>query len=505
MALASQPESVNNPADLRYEELAFSTLTQPDQVIKDLINSNEPADLQQLEDLIDKGKLTELQVIRQLIYDWSDHSVDISPASSNSPRPPFFLQYEGLRDGDQIGIPGVKRISSKPDSAKEILSRLPSCGVTVADLGMPISGPREQNKILEIIEFITRHNIPIIPAVAGRTHQDDVTAITEVAEFSKRKFGLKPVVYSFVGSSRIRMLAEGQNKWNLGNISNWLSETVSALKRNDSIGKVIVPFEDTYGAHPDDLELLFKTAFETGADGICICDTCSRGYKPEWTRNLIAFIKQNIIDSYPNKIWEIHTHNMLGNAVKNALTAYNEGLINGIHGTLGGVGDLGGNMDLEQLINMSMHMGIIEVDLRLLNQIRHLVDFEFQAREISPEANYFPGSIYAENARLIPTGIHASAFNRLEEIGIHLKRIFEYVYFPISPTSLGLEIRLDIVTPVSGKANVIAFAKRLNKYDDLSPEIILTLLNQAKKKGDPLTDEEFLSHFNNQQVLTDIL
>jgi len=138
------------------------------------------------------------------------------------------------------------------------------------------------------------------------------------------------------------MLAQGQNKWNIDSIKSWLSQTIDSLKKESSIGKVIVPFEDTFGSYPKDLNILFRTALDAGADGICICDTCSRGVTPEASRNLIKYIRSKIAPDYPNTIWEIHTHNMLGGATANALAAYQEGLITGVHVTLGGVGDLGG-------------------------------------------------------------------------------------------------------------------------------------------------------------------
>ncbi len=468
----------------------------PGMVAGELILEKNSGDLLKLEHMLEQKLITENDILNLLIYDWPHHKFD-SPHTQEPRNQPVYIQYEGLRDGDQIGVPGVFRLSSRLDIAKDILKRLPEIGVTIADLGMPVSGPKEQQKILDMVSFLSRHNIPIIPAVAGRTADDDVIAIRETAEFAYKNYGQKLWVYAFVGSSRIRMLAEGQQKWNTRSISDWVANSVSELKNDPHIGGVIVPFEDTYGSFPQDLDIFFRSALDSGADGICICDTCSRGIQPSWTANLLHHIKDTFVRMYPDRIWEIHTHNMLGNAVANAVNACNEPFIAGIHGTLGGVGDLGGNMAIETFILHAIAAGIMKANGHGLLGIYDLVTEELTARGIDPRANPFPGTIYAEASRLVPTGIHASAFKRLKDVGPHLTRIFEQVYFPFSPTSLGLKIRLDIVTAVSGKSNVYEMGQRLGiREDQLTPDVIRLILQRAKEvhqeHGVPLSDDDFL-------------
>lgn len=464
----------------------YTQIDNKDYLISKILKEEDPQDLHTLEQLLESGFIKEKDVIDHLIFDWSTKPFP-DPSShviyqKNLPT----LQYEGLRDGDQIGAPGIGRLSNHIDVAKQILHQLPKLHVSTVDLGMPISGPYEQNKIFSLVEFIVQNNLNLQPAVAGRTHPDDVNAIIEIAESIYAKFHHQLLVYPFVGSARIRMLAQGQAKWNLESIISWTTTTIEGLKHSRAISQVIIPFEDTFGSFPEDLKKLFSTVFEAGADGICICDTCSRGVKPEWTKNLMNFIASEIAPYYPNKSWELHTHNMMGKAVANAREANKLGLINTIHGTFGGVGDLGGNMPLEKYIYESQNT----YEQRLVEQ---LVALELQARNINPGVNPFVGNIYSDISRYMPSGVHASAFDRLKEVGPHLQRIFELVYFPISPTSLGLPIRLDIVTPVSGKANVIALAQRLGVSKLINGQTISAALSLAKGKGEPLTDEEFVS------------
>ena len=479
-------------------QLADRAARFPNELATELLQERHPSALLTLEHLLADHLITERIVLDQLIYNWAE----IDSPYKQTPLPPAYkaphvsLQWEGLRDGDQHGLSGVKRLSSQFDLIKPVFAKFPSYGITMADLGMPISGPIEQQKIISMIKFIHEHHIPIVPAVAGRTHPDDVTAIKEVGHYVNSHFGEKITVYAFVGSSRIRMLAQGQDKWNLANISKWIENTVVELKTDPSIQEVIIPFEDTFGAFPDDIDHLFRTAFNVGADRICICDTCSRAYSPEWTRHLLRFIGHTIAPDYPNKLWEIHTHNMLGDAVTNAITATQEGLVSVVHGTFGGVGDLGGNMPIESFLLHALHQKIplnSSFDLTGLGQtLTHILS----SRGISSTLNPFSGTIHSEAARMIPTGTHADAFKRLGEVGPHMRKIIEHVYFPISPTKLGLDIRLDVVTPVSGKANVRALAERLGIADKLTTDHITAILSKARNTGEPLSDEQFLEAFS---------
>lgn len=464
----------------------------PEETISLLLREETPDSLGQLELLLEEGAVTHEMVIGQLIYDWALHEDDTSsrpllPAD----RPTPYIQYEGLRDGDQIGAPGIGRLSRNLDAAKEIFLALPRFGVQVADLGMPISGTQEREKILEMMKFISERQLPILSAVAGRTHPDDVAAIAELAEYAHANYDIRPLVYAFLGSSRIRMLAQGRDKWNLANLTRMVTTTVDILKSDPHIGPVFVPFEDTYGSHPDDLQTLIVAAFESGADGICICDTCSRGQVPAWTRNIIRFIGHSIAPKYPDKLWELHTHNMMGHATENALLAYEEGLITGVHGTLGGVGDLGGNMPIDEFILEAHNRQLSPADPEALSSLDALVDTALGARGISRGSNPF-GSIYSAASRFVPSGIHAAAFRRMEKVGKHLSQILELVYFPIAPSSLGLNIELGIVTPASGKTNVHALARRLGHQEELTDTHIAAILARSRQKGEPLTDEEFL-------------
>lgn len=459
-------------------------------IVTQLLKEKTPDSLVQLESLLEKSAVTREMVTDQLIYNWAKHEDDTtSNPLPRIDRPPLFIQYEGLRDGDQIGAPGIHRLSNRLDTAREIFTALPQFGVRVADLGMPVSGPQEQEKILAIMKFISEQQLPILPAVAGRTHPDDVTAIAELAKYAHTNYDIRPIVYAFLGSSRIRMLAQGRDKWNLSNLSGMVATTVEALKDSPHISTVIVPFEDTYGSHPDDLRTLIEAAFESGADGICICDTCSRGQDPAWTRNIIRFLGHTISPKYPGKLWELHTHNMMGHATENALLACEEGLINCVHGTLGGVGDLGGNMPIDEFIRQAQarHLLEVETDTTLLDKI---VDTALSARGISRNTNPF-GTIYSDASRYIPTGVHAAAFRRMDEVGPNMRKILELVYFPVAPSDLGLNIRLDIVTPASGAANVRALARRLGFRYELTDTCIGALLALARQKGEPLTDNEF--------------
>ncbi|KKU12355.1 MAG: hypothetical protein UX19_C0002G0062 [Candidatus Woesebacteria bacterium GW2011_GWA1_45_8] len=126
-----------------------------------------------------------------------------------------------------------------------------------------------------------------------------------------------------------------------------------------------------------------------------------------------------------------------------------------------------------------------------MDELDSLVDIALSARNISRENNPF-GTIYSDASRYVPSGVHASAFKRLEEVGPNLRKIFELVYLPRSPSALGLDIHLGVVTPISGTANVEALASKLGVANLLSEDKVATALKLARLMQRPLTDEEFL-------------
>src|SRR5215510_11385092 len=134
-----------------------------------------------------------------IIYDWN--SVEkTGPLTRKKVR--FFC--ETLRDG--IQSPSV--VDPKIDDKIKLVQLASDLGIHAMDLGLPGAGRRAVEDVTHLVEYIRDQKLPVKPGCAARTHANDVRAIVEIAQ----KTGVQIEVLTFIGSSPIRLYAEG---WDL--------------------------------------------------------------------------------------------------------------------------------------------------------------------------------------------------------------------------------------------------------------------------------------------------
>jgi 2-isopropylmalate synthase len=169
----------------------------------------------------------------------------------------------------------------------------------------------------------------------GRTHPDDIKLLIELHKTADLQTAV------LVGKTRKRdaqLVLRKSPKENLLLIKNSIKKLVqSGLE-------VIYDGEHFFQAFwEDDLSYCLKTietAFKAGASWIVLCDTNGK-MNPEKIAKAIRKTKEIV----PIENLGIHTHNDRGRAVINAETAWLEG-VRLIEGTIGGVGERCGNMDI---------------------------------------------------------------------------------------------------------------------------------------------------------------
>src|SRR5262245_27373832 len=134
-----------------------------------------------------------------IIYDWN--SVEkTGPLTRKKVR--FFC--ETLRDG--IQSPSV--IDPKIDDKIKLVQLANDIGIHHIDIGLPGAGPRAVEDVTRLAGYILSEKLTIKPACAARTHVSDIRPIIEISQ----KVGIEIEVMSFIGSSPIRLYAEG---WDL--------------------------------------------------------------------------------------------------------------------------------------------------------------------------------------------------------------------------------------------------------------------------------------------------
>jgi len=158
-------------------------------------------------------------------------------------------------------------------------------------------------------------------------------------------------VYSFIGSSPIRLFCEG---WDL----DFLVGAITAAAREAASAEL--PFclvtEDTTRSRPEMLRTLYRAAIDAGASRICVCDTTGH-VTPYGIEELVAFARREINEmgaSHVELDW--HGHNDRGIGLPNAIWAASFG-VDRVHGTGLGVGERVGNTSLELLVDNLGRLG----------------------------------------------------------------------------------------------------------------------------------------------------
>src|SRR5262249_18777156 len=222
-------------------------------------------------------------------------------------------------------------------------------GIHAADIGLPGSSKRAFDDVLRVCREIVDNKLQIRPACAGRTVVTDITPMIDIAQ----KSGIAVEVYAFIGSSRIRQLAEE------GELYVMVRRPAKAI---DVGGKAGLPVayvtEDTTRSRPEVLATLFKMAIDHGASRLCLSDTVGHA-TPDGVRNLINFTRSIVAGAGAKVGIDWQGHNDRGLALENAIFALEYGA-DRVHGTALGIGERVGNAQMELiLLNMKL-LGLLE-------------------------------------------------------------------------------------------------------------------------------------------------
>ncbi len=204
-----------------------------------------------------------------------------------------------------------------------------------------------------------------------------------------------------------------------------------------------------------------EAAWKAGAERLILCDT-NGGALPHEVSAAVAAVFERI----PDAKLGIHVHNDGGLAVANTLAAVEAGCIH-IQGTINGVGERCGNVDLCSVIsNLELKMGykcLPDENVKRITEISRLV-WE-KANLIGPNNQPFVGkSAFAHKG-----GIHVSAVQRNA-----------LTYEHVAPEAVGNERRI-LISELSGRSNVLD--KLANRYPQLTDnDVISAVLNEIQNQ-----------------------
>jgi 2-isopropylmalate synthase len=262
----------------------------------------------------------------------------------------------------------------------------------------------------------------------------------------------------------VRVALETTNEENLASIR----DSVMAAKQKGR--EVLIDCEhffDGYKANRDYALACAKTAYESGARWVVLCDT-NGGTLPHEVERIVADVTKHV----PGDHVGIHAHNDTEQAVANSLAAVRAGARQ-IQGTLNGVGERCGNANLVSIIPTlklkgefadKFDIAISDDKLKTLAQASHVLD-EMLNRAPNRHAPYVGESAFATKA-----GIHASAIVKDPATYEHVK-----------PDLVGNRRRV-LVSDQAGRSNVLAELERVGLAVDKSDSRVNRLLDEVKER-----------------------
>jgi 2-isopropylmalate synthase len=217
-------------------------------------------------------------------------------------------------------------------------------------------------------------------------------------------------------------------------------------------------FFDGFKANKDVALATLKAAFDAGAERIILCDT-NGGSLPE---EIVLGVRE-VRRFLPRAAFGIHVHNDGGLAVANSLAAIQAGCVQ-VQGTINGVGERCGNVDLTTVIaNCELKLNIRclpEGNLARLTELSRVV-WERMNRAGPDNQPYVGLAAFAHKG-----GIHVSAMMRNE-------RTYEHV----RPEVVGNQRRI-LVSEMAGRSTLLA--KLDVRYPELKDSALSAVLEQIQ-------------------------
>ncbi len=332
-----------------------------------------------------------------------------------------------LRDGTQ-----GEGFNLSLEDKLQIARKLDELGVDYIEGGFPISNPKDEAFFREIRQTKLSH---AKIAAFGMTRRRAVRAEEDTG--MKALLAAETPVVTLVGKSS-RWQAEKVLGVTAEENLAMIADSVRFIK---SAGRQVVydaeHFFDAYRADAEYALRTLRTAEEAGASVLALCDT-NGGSMPELIAKAVSHAKKEL-----SAMVGIHTHNDSGVAVANALAAVQVGADH-VQGTINGVGERCGNMDLLALVanlQLKYDLDCLQPDkLKLLSEVSRFV---YETANLNP-AN---GQPY----------VGTSAFAHKGGMHVHAVQKDSAAYEHVSPEVVG-NTRKILVSELSGASNIVVKA-----------------------------------------------
>ena len=365
-----------------------------------------------------------------------------------------------LRDGAQ-----TQGVDFSIDDKQKISVSLDKLGVDYIEGGWPGANPTDT-------EFFNKdHNFKAAKLTAfGMTKKSEHSAKND------------PMLSSLINSKCSSVCLFGKswdfqvdvalgitNEQNLKNISESAEHIVSSGKEFMFDAE---HFFDGYKSNPEYAIACLKSAYDSGARWIILCDT-NGGTLPHEVSKIIP----EVIKHIPGENLGIHAHNDTENAVANSLVAVQAG-VRQVQGTINGLGERCGNANLMSLVptfflkkdfSEKFELNMKRENLKNLTQCSRLLD-ELLNRKPNKHLPYVGASAFSHKG-----GMHVSAVQKNPK-----------TYEHIVPEEVG-NSRNIVVSDQSGQSNIMSRLKSIGIQIEKNDPKIRKLLEEVK-------DREFIGY-----------
>jgi len=366
-----------------------------------------------------------------------------------------------LRDGEQS--PGASMNLEEKVQIAEILSEMK---VDIIEAGFPIASRGDFEAVSEISKNVKGSTI----AGLARAKLGDIERAWEAVKHSE-----SPRIHTFIATSPIHM------KYKLMKTED---EVLEAIKSTVTYARNLCPniewsCED---GGRSDLNFLYKCidlAIECGATTINIPDTV--GYTlPSEFGSIFKSVRNNVAN-IDKAILSTHTHNDLGLAVANSISAIQNGARQ-VECTINGLGERAGNAALEEIV-------------MTLKVKKDLIPFhtDINTKSIT-KASRLVSSITGFSVQPNKAIVGANAF--AHEAGIHQDGMLKHAetYEIMTPESVGLTESSLVLGKHSGKH---AFSEKLKELGyELGDNALMELFGRFKDLADrkkEIFDEDLIA------------
>ena len=367
----------------------------------------------------------------------------------------LYLFDTTLRDGAQ-----TQGVDFSVEDKKLIAGLLDDIGIDYVEGGYPGANPTDTSFFSEKPDFKNATFTAFgMTKRAGRSADND-PGLAMILDSEADAICLVAKAWDF----HVKVALEISNEENLECIADSVRAVV-ARGRESMID--CEHFFDGYKANPDYAISCLKTAFESGARWMVLCDT-NGGTLPHEIEEIV----REAIKHVPGEKLGIHCHNDTENAVANTLAAVRAG-VRQIQGTLNGLGERCGNANMVSLIptlllktefSERFEIGVSTEQLRNITHLSRTLD-ELLNRAPNRYAPYVGDAAFASKA-----GIHVSAL---------MKDPTTYEHVP--PELVGNKRRVS-VSDQAGRSNVVAELESAGIPVDPKDPRLSRLLDQVKER-----------------------